>query len=149
MKDIRQQLVALLHSGYCVPQISRLAKKLKQPSTTIHYNIHKLQDEGVLKDCKAVFDYKKINQGFCVYILINLLPDKYDNPEAAAKQIASEPRIESVDICTGDYELIAKMRCKDTDEYYEFMKYAIRKYGIAKVISMTSLKQMKSEFVEM
>ncbi|MBW2985621.1 Lrp/AsnC ligand binding domain-containing protein, partial [Candidatus Woesearchaeota archaeon] len=64
------------------------------------------------------------------------------------KELAKNPRIESVDILTGDYELIIKLRSKDIDDYYEFIKIAIKKYSFSKVVSLTSLKQIKSEFVE-
>ena len=49
MKDIRPKLIDLFKSGYCTPQISRIAKKLNQPSTTIHYNIKKLEKEDADK----------------------------------------------------------------------------------------------------
>ena len=64
MKDIRPKLVELFKSGYCTPQIARVAKKLGEPSTTIHYNVKKLEAEGAIKAYKAVFDYKQINSGF-------------------------------------------------------------------------------------
>ena len=66
-----------------------------------------------------------------------------------SKHIAKNPNVESVDICTGDYELIVKLRSKDIDEYYQWAKVAIKKYGFAKIISLTSLKQVKTEFVEL
>ncbi|MEK6963478.1 MAG: hypothetical protein AABX70_03565 [Nanoarchaeota archaeon] len=64
MKDITPKIVELFHQGYATPQIARIAKKLGQPATTIHYNIKKLEKEAI-KAYKAVFDYKKIGQGFC------------------------------------------------------------------------------------
>jgi len=149
MKNIAPKLINLFKENYCTPQIAKIALKLKEPSTTIHYNIKKLEREGVIKTYKAVFDYKKIGEGYCAYVLINLVPEKYNNPEEIAKQIAKNPEVESVDIVTGDYEIILKLRTKDIDEYYTFMKEAIKKYGFAKVISLTSLKQIKTEFVEM
>ena len=147
MKDIRPKLVELFKSGYCTPQIARVAKKLGEPSTTIHYNVKKLETEGAIKAYKAVFDYKQIDSGFCTYILINLRPDKYDEPEEFARELSKHQEVESVDIVTGDYELIAKLRTKDIDAYYAFVKMAIKKYHIAKIISLTSLKQVKTEFV--
>ena len=39
MKDIQPKLIELFKEGNCTPQISVIAKKLKEPSTTIHYNI--------------------------------------------------------------------------------------------------------------
>ena len=134
--------------GFCTPQIARIAIKLKEPSTTIHYNIKKLEKEGTIKTYKAVFDYKKIDEGHCTYIFINLIPEKYANPEEVAKEIAKDERVESVDICTGEYEMLIKLRTKDIYEYYEFVKNSIKKYGFAKTTSVTSLKQVKTEFVE-
>ena len=69
MKDIRPKLIKLFKEGYCTPQIARVARKLNEPSTTIHYNIKKLEENSI-KIYKAVFDYKSIQEGFCVFMLI-------------------------------------------------------------------------------
>jgi len=147
MKNIAPKLIALLKEGYCTPLIGQIAKKLKEPSTTIHYNIKKLESDGVVKAYKAVFDAKKIEQGHCTYILVNLAHDNYGDPETVAKQMAKHPQVESVDIVTGEYELLLKLRNKDVDDYYAFVKTVIKSYGVSKVISLTSLKQIKTEFV--
>lgn len=103
MKDIQQKLVRLFKQCYCTPQIARIAKVLKEPSTTIHYNIKKLELENAVKTYKAVFDYAKIDEGFCTFVLVNLSPDEYGHPEILAKELAKHPEIESVDIITGDW----------------------------------------------
>ena len=149
MKNITPKLIELFKKGFCTPQIARIAKKLKQPSTTIHYNIKKLEKLGAIKAYKAVFDYKKIDQGHCTYVMINLSQETYGDPESIAKQLAKDPKVERVDICTGDYELIIKLRNKDIDEYYEFMKHIIKKHKFRKSVSMNSLKQVKTGFVEL
>ncbi len=149
MKDIASKLVPLLKGGYCTPQIGQIARKLKQPSTTIHYNVKKLEKEGAIKSYKAVFNYKKIDEGFCVYVLISLSPDEYGNPERIGMELAKHSSIESVDICTGDWELVLKVRVKDQDEYFTLLKTVLSRKGIAKIKSLTSLKQLKTEFVEM
>lgn len=148
MKDIRQRLIDLFKQGYCTPQIARLAKKLKSPSTTLHYNIKRLEKEGAIKAYKAVFDYKKIDEGFCAYALVSLSPKECD-AEQMAKELIKHSKIESVDICTGDWELVVKSRTKDQEEYYELVKNALVREGVLKVKSLTSLKQLKTEFVEM
>ena len=149
MKDIRPKLINLFKSGYCTPQIARIAKKLKEPSTTIHYNIKKLEKEGAIKSYKAVFNYKKIDEGFCSFVLINLSPDEYGNPEKIAKEFGKFSQIESIDVCTGDWELVLKIRAKDQDEYYSIIKNVIPRKGIIKIKSLLSLKQLKTEFVEL
>ena len=147
MKDITEKLVKLLKEGNCTPQIAKIAKKLKVPSTTIHYNIKKLEKEGEIKKYKAVFDYKKIDEGFCAFVLISLFPDEYGNPEKVGNELIKNSQIESVDICTGNWEIILKVRVKNQDEYYNLIKNVISRKGINKIVSLTSLKQLKSEFV--
>jgi DNA-binding Lrp family transcriptional regulator len=149
MKDITPRLIELFRQGFCTPQIAKIAMKLKEPSTTIHYNIKKMEREGTVKAYKAVFDYKKIGQGHCTYILANVGQKEYGDPEKVIKEMVKDPRVESIDIVTGGYELIIKLRSKDIDDYYTFVKEAIKKYHFSKVISLTSLKQLKTEFVEM
>jgi len=147
MKNIMPKLIKLFKEGYCTPQIARIARKLKEPSTTIHYNIKKLEREKAIRSYKAVFDYKKIDQGFCCFVLISISPEEYGDPEKIGGELAKHSEIESVDICTGDYELILKVKTKDMDAYYDFVKNVISRKGITKIITISSLKQVKTEFV--
>jgi Lrp/AsnC family leucine-responsive transcriptional regulator len=149
MKDIRDRLVRLFKEGYCTPQIGRIAKELDEPSTTIHYNIKKLEREGTIKTYKAVFDYKKIGEGFCTFLLIALSSEEYTDPERVACNLARHREVESVDILAGDWELILKIRARDQDEYYQFLKNVVSKEkGIEKTNSIISLRQVKTEFVQ-
>ncbi len=147
MKDIAQKLIPLLKEDYCTPQIHRLAKKIKEPSTTIHYNIKKLEREGAIKSYKAVFNHPKINEGFCAFVLITLSPEEYGSPEKIGQELAKHPEIESVDIITGDWEMLLKVRTKDQESYYHLVKNVISRRGIIKIKTLTSLKQLKTEFV--
>ena len=148
MKDLTSTLIELFKTGYCTPQIARIAKKIKLPSTTLHYNIKKLEQEGAIKTYKAVFDYRKIDQNFCTYVLLSLSPEEYADPERIGRDLAKHPEVESVDICTGDWELVIKVRVKDQDEYFNFVKRVLSRKGIAKTKSLVSFKGLKTEFIE-
>jgi len=148
MKNIKPRLIKLFKEGYCTPQIARIAKTTNEPSATIHYNIKKLEKEGAIKTYKAVFDYKKIEEGFCAYILIALSPAEYNTPERIAREIAKHKEVESIDLITGDSELIVKVRTKDQDEYYDFLRNVLSgQEGFQNTKTMISLKQIKTEFV--
>jgi len=149
MKDITPKIIQLFKEGNCTPQIAVIAKKLKEPATTIHYNIKKLEKQGAIKAYKAVFDYKKIQEGFCAYVLISITPEEYSNPEKIAEDLAKHKEIESVDICTGDWEIILKIRVKDQEEYYHLVKNVISRKGIEKIKTITSLKQIKTDFISL
>ena len=148
MKNIRPKLIRLFKEGYCTPQIARIAKTINEPSATLHYNIKKLENEGAIKTYKAVFDYEKIDEGFCAYVLFAFSPTEYSTPERIARNLAKHKEVESVDLLAGDWELIIKVRTKDQNEYYTFIRRVIsREEGLQKTKTMISLKQMKTNFV--
>lgn len=148
MKNIRDELVQLLKSGYCAPRISGIAKRLRHPSTTIHYNIKQMEKERAVRTYKAVFDYKKVNEGFCTFVLINLAPEEYADPERIARELTKFPEVESVDVVTGGWEIIIKIRTESIDAYYGFVRSVLTRKGIAKTTSLNSMMQLKTEFVE-
>lgn len=151
MKEIEHTIISkLLTKDYCSPKIATLAGKLHIPNTTIHYNVKKMEDEGKIIGYKAVFNSKKIERGFCVIAHMKLDGKSYNDMESFvkfAKRIAINEEVESVDIVTGEWELIVKIRAKDQDEYFSNLQKIIEKAPIIKVNSMVSLKQIKSEYV--
>jgi Lrp/AsnC family leucine-responsive transcriptional regulator len=152
MKNIRGKLIALFKEGFCTPQLSLIAKKINEPSTTIHYNIRKLENEGAIRTYKAVFDYAKIGEGFCAYVLINVSPSQYEHDWSKyetqiVKELAKNKEVESLDIITGDWDMILKIRTKDQSEFYEFLGKVVNRIAIQKSISLVSLRQVKSDFL--
>jgi Lrp/AsnC family transcriptional regulator, leucine-responsive regulatory protein len=147
MKNLSPGIIALLKRGSCTPKISAIARRTKEPGATIHYNIRKLEKDRSIIGYKAVFDHKRIGEGFCSYVLINLSPDEYGDPDRVGMELAKHPEVESVDIITGDWELVLKIRTKDQDAYYEFVKKVISRKGVTRIKTLISLKQLKSEFM--
>lgn len=145
MKNIRPKLIELFREGYCTPQIARIAKKIHEPSATIHYNIKKLEKEGAIKTYKAVFDHKKIDENFCVYVLINISPSEFDTP--VAEELAKIKEVESASTIAGEWDFILKLRTKDQDEYYNLLRKVISKKGIERTLTLTTLKDIKSNFI--
>jgi Lrp/AsnC family transcriptional regulator for asnA, asnC and gidA len=152
MKNIKPELVRLFKQGYCTPQISRIAKAIDQPSTTIHYNIKKLEEEGAIRTYKAVFDYTKIEEGFCAYVLINVSPLEYEHDWSKyetqiVRELAKHKEVESLDIITGEWDMILKIRTRDQSDFYDFLGKVVNRVAIQKSISLVSLRQVKSDFI--
>ncbi len=152
MKNIKPELVRLFKQGYCTPQISRIAKAIDEPSTTIHYNIKKLEKEGTIRTYKAVFDYTKIEEGFCAYVLINVSPLEYEHDWSKyetqiVRELAKHREVESLDIITGEWDMILKIRTRDQSDFYDFLGKVINRVAIQKSISLVSLRQVKSDFI--
>ncbi len=149
MKNIRPEIISLLKEGCCAPRLSELAVKTGSKSNTIHYNIKRLEADGTIKAYKAVFDYRKVGEGFCTFVLVNLDRGEYKSPEEIGRKLAEYPEIESVDIVTGGWELLLKVRTENIDEFYEFSKKVLSMTGIERTQSLSSLRQIKTEFVRL
>ncbi len=149
MKNIEPKLIKLFKSGYCTPQIAKIAKKIREPSTTIHYNVKKLEKEGAIKTYKAVFNYEKINEGFCAYVFIKLTSKAGADPDKLLGEFARYEEVESADILAGEWDIILKIRTKNQDEYYKVLKNILAREGVEKTTSFISLKQVKTEFVSL
>lgn len=138
----------LLKEGSCSPKIAYLADKLNMASSTIHYRIKKMEEEGKILGYNAIFNFKKINRGFCALALMKL-DGKYYNDLGSfvkfAKKIAENEEVESVDIITGEWELLVKIRSKDQESYFNNLQKIIENTPIVKVNSLVSVKQIKSE----
>jgi DNA-binding Lrp family transcriptional regulator len=147
MKNIRPELIRLFKEGYCTPQISRIARKINEPSATLHYNIKKLENEGAIKTYKAVFDYKKIEEGFCTYLFIKLTAKAGADPDKIIGELARYEEVDSADILSGEWDIVLKVRTKDQDKYYDVLKSILRREGVEKSTSVTTLKQVKTDFV--
>jgi len=147
MKNITPKLIRLFKEGYCTPQIAKIAKEIKEPAATIHYNIKKLEKEGAIKTYKAVFDYGKINEGFCAYVFIKLTSKAGADPDKILRDFTRYEEVESVDILAGEWDIILKIRAKNQDEYYKVLKNVLAREGIEKTTSFISMKQFKTEFV--
>ena len=144
MKNIKPKLIKLFKEGYCTPQIARIARKIGEPSATIHYNIKKLEKEGAIRTYKAVFDHKKIDESFCAYVLINIPPSEFDTQ--LAEELAKHEEVESAATIAGEWDLILKVRAKDQDEYYGLLKKVLSK-GVEKTLTLVMLKDIKTNHV--
>ncbi|UCH30974.1 MAG: Lrp/AsnC family transcriptional regulator, partial [Candidatus Bathyarchaeota archaeon] len=140
MKNIKPKLIKLLKSGFCTPQVAMIAKEIKEPSTTIHYNIKKLEKERAIRTYKAVFDYKKIDEGFCVYLFVKLTAIAGAHPDKIIDELARYEEVESADLLAGEWDIVLKVRTKDQDEFYDALKSILAREGVEKTTSLISLK---------
>jgi len=147
MKNIQPKLIKLFKKGYCTPQIGRIAREINEPAATIHYNIKKLEKEEAIKTYKAVFDYKKIEEGFCTYLFIKLTAKAGADPDKIVGELARYDEVDSADLLAGEWDIVLRVRTKDQDEYYNVLKSFLRREGVEKSMSVTVLKQVKTDFV--
>jgi len=117
-KDLQILEILKNNSEYTTREIAR---KTLLPVTTIHNRIKKMRKTGVIKKYTIEPDYKKINKGFLVYVLItanlSALKEKKRTQYDLADEIKKFHFVEKVDITTGGADLVVVIRVKDVEEF--------------------------------
>jgi DNA-binding Lrp family transcriptional regulator len=77
-------------------------------------------------------------------VLVALSSDAYRDPQKTAERLAKYKEVESVDILTGNWDLILEVKTETTEALYAFLKKTLFNEGeIAKTNSLISLKRIK------
>ena len=123
------------HGDYTTRQI---AKKTLLPTTTIHNRIRKLKQLKIIKKFTVELDYKKVDKGFSVIVLVSvdykLLRELNKDQHQLAKELKSLPEITKVDVVTGGTDIVVRVRIKDVEEYDGFL---LKKFQSIKGIDKT------------
>ncbi len=127
----------------------QIGKKLNIPRTTVHNRIKKLEKLGYIKGYKAIVDAAKIGKGLTVLIGIMTATDA--SPKDVAEHIKKMIEVEEIFIVSGQFDLIAKIRVKNTEELAKFV-FSVQEglrslHGISKTESMVVLRTEKENSV--
>jgi DNA-binding Lrp family transcriptional regulator len=123
---------------------SDISEATNIPITTVHNRIKKMEDRGVITDYTVEVDHKQLGKGIAAYILVTVmytLPDgEQVQQEDVAKQISQLDEVETLDIITGSYDLVLKVRVGEVDELNDFVISKLRNIkGVDKTQTMVSL----------
>lgn len=104
----------------------QLAEKTKIPMATVNRRLKKLTETGVIKEFGAVLDYEKLGLKTVAFVLIRSIPgaDQSDVLYEAAKH----PEVEDLAAIAGQFDILLKIRVKDTDALSEFLFKYVRNF---------------------
>lgn len=116
----------------CRLPISKLAKIMGRPRTTISERIARLEREGIIKGYRAILDPSKLGYRFLAFVMLKVKRgvtfEGLSNQEALAKRIIDEtfkaldlPYVEEVHIVTGTYDIILKVWARRWEELTNFL----------------------------
>lgn len=131
MIDDKDRLILEELQVNCKKSTKEIAKKLKMPISTIYLRIKKLEKEGVIKGHTSIIDGKYLDKGTTAFILasfVSRLPGINHNlsQRDIAKKIARFPEVQEVHIISGDWDILIKVKGKDTEEIGKFVVDKLR-----------------------
>lgn len=125
-------------------QTSRISKITKIPITTVHNRIKKLKKLGVIKKYTIDIDFEKIGKPILAYLLVTALSysefkEKPLTQNEVAEIIKKSLPIEEINVITGVYDFMIKVRTKNIEELSNLV-LALRKLrGVSKTQTTISL----------
>lgn len=126
---------------------SQISKRINIPITTVHNRIKKLEKLGIIKHYTVEVDHAKLGKPISAYIMVSvvyMLPSGIKlSQEDVAKHIKGIAGVESVEIMTGETDLLVKIRIKDIEELNDFVIRKLRKVeGVDKTRTMIVLSEI-------
>lgn len=126
----------------CRMTAKEIARKIDSPITTVFAKIKRMEQQGIIKEYRAILDHKKLNFGVTAFILASFSYRTGKNEEAPlsqraiAEQISKFPEVQEVHIISGDWDILIKVKDKDVDAIGKFVVDKLRTVkGIEKTLT--------------
>lgn len=125
----------------------QISRKLSIPITTVYAKIKRMEDARVVTGYRAIVDGKQLGLGVIAFIFasVSYKPgSKLLSQRSIAEKIAKFPEVQDVQIISGEWDLLLKVRAKDVDEVGEFVVDKLRKMeGVDKTSTLVTLANVK------
>ncbi|AEC51024.1 transcriptional regulator [Pyrococcus sp. NA2] len=139
LDEIDKKIIEILQRDGKAP-LREISKITGLAESTIHERIKKLKDSGVIKKFTAIIDPEALGYSMLAFILVKVKAGKY--PEVASK-LAEYPEIMEVYETTGDYDMVVKIRTRNSEELNNFLDAIGSIPGVEGTHTMIVLKTHK------
>ena len=146
--DEKDQAILLLIQENSKLTANQIAKKINIPLTTVFAKIKRLEDQGIIKQYRAILDPQKLNLGTTAFILASVSYSKNDEPQITQRDVAEEiaqlREVQEVHIITGDWDLLVKLRAENVEAIGKFVVDKLRRIkGLDKTLTCMVFETIK------
>lgn len=126
-------LAALQENGRV--SLTAIAQRVNAAPATVHERLGKLRRSGVLQGFTVRLDASKL--GYSVTALIHLTIELANDLERTLAELQAIPEVEEIHVVTGEYDLVVKIRARDTAHLQELL--------VSRVHRVTGFKRSATE----
>lgn len=119
----RKILASLQENGRM--SLSAIAEKVGVAPATVHERLAKLRAAGVVRGFYTRIDPASL--GFTVTAFVHVRVDLAAGLEKTVEELAAIPEVEEVHLITGEFDLIVKVRARDTVHLQELLLGCLHK----------------------
>lgn len=120
----------------------QIAKKTGISLATVVRRLKKLIDTGIIKRFTVDLDYEKLGRRTSAYIMIRTTPglDYHD----ILRECPRYKEVVDIEATAGQFDIVMKVRVKDTDELSDFIFKRVRKFpSVLQTQTLIALKTSK------
>ena len=126
--------------------IKEIAKDLNIPHSTVYERIKRMKNDGIIKKFTILPDYKKLGLDICAYLLITFDPHSLRTQQEVADEIAQIDSVYGVDIITGEWDILVKVRTENMNILRNIILEKIRKInGVETTETLVVLDTIKDK----
>jgi DNA-binding Lrp family transcriptional regulator len=146
--DEKDRAILLLIQENSKLTANQIAKKINIPLTTVFAKIKRLEDQGIIKQYRAILDPQKLNLGTTAFILASVSYSKNDEPQITQRDVAEEiaqlQEVQEVHIITGNWDLLVKLRAENVEAIGKFVVDQLRRIkGLDKTLTCMVFETIK------
>jgi Lrp/AsnC family leucine-responsive transcriptional regulator len=121
-----------------------IAKTLDIPRATVHDRIARMEKRGVIRRYTAVPDYSQLGIGVTAFILAQFDHSEGRSQRETAEEIADIPGIFEVNLVSGEYDILLKVRGSSIEEIGNLVVDRLRDVeGVARTLTCASFSTVK------
>ena len=113
----RSIILALQDNGRMA--LSEIARRASVAPATVHERLAKLRRSGVVQGFSVKLDSRSL--GYTVTALVHLRTELADQVERTVGDLRAIPEVEEVHVVSGEYDLVVKIRARDTSHLQELL----------------------------
>tara|TARA_Y100000310_G_C20565766_1_gene755391 strand:- start:377 stop:841 length:465 start_codon:yes stop_codon:yes gene_type:complete len=120
LKPLDKKILNLIQKeDLCVPRITKIAHKLKVPTSTVQARLNKLKEENVITGCTVLLNQEKVEKNFTAFMFAQAKLGKEVDFKKNIQHILKIEQVQEAYYITGDYDYLIKIQVKDQEEYFE------------------------------
>ena len=127
----------------------QIAKKVNAPLTTVFAKTKRMEEQGIIREYRAIVAPEKLNAGTAAFILASVsYRAKADDVPISQRDVAEEIgrflEVQEVHIITGDWDLLIKLRAENVDAVGKFVVDKLRLIkGLEKTLTCMVFETVK------
>ncbi len=139
LDDIDRKILTILQKNSRTP-LREISKEVGLAESTVYERIKKLKEHGVIKKFTVILDPDALGFTLLAFILIKSKAGKYSH---VASELKKYPQIVEIYETTGDYDMLVKIRTRNSEELNEFLDTIGEIEGVVATHTMVVLKVHK------